>query len=61
MRKKAPKIQYEDGKYNVENNFIFNSSPVILTENNETIMKISFDWSVELEQKPIYYENIDKG
>lgn len=58
MRKKAPKLEYENGEYKVINNFEFDLSPLTLTENNEAVIKISFDWSVELPQIERPHQNM---
>lgn len=50
MKTKVPKIINKNGELQIEGNFNFELSPVIISEDFTAIKKITFDWCVEISQ-----------
>jgi hypothetical protein len=60
MKTQVPKIKIENGELEIDGDFSFELSPVVITEDLIPIKKITFDWCIEISQAEIIAFGKDK-
>jgi hypothetical protein len=60
MKTQVPKIKIENGELQIDGDFKFELSSIIITEDLIPIKKVTFDWCVEISQAEMMTYGEDK-